>query len=101
MAVALTATALACTSTDAEQSSPIRLNQLGELPDGVKIAITPDDSKQPLEWSLVGADGKGRRARQDRAVRTRSLFRRERPSHRLQCIRQERVLDFDCGPETR
>lgn len=58
MAVALTATALACTSTDAEQSSPIRLNQLGELPDGVKIAITPDDSKQPLEWSLVGADGR-------------------------------------------
>ena len=100
MAVALTATALACTSTDAEQSSPIRLNQLGELPDGVKIAITPDDSKQPLEWSLIGADGRVV-ARGKTVPFGPDRYSGESAIASTSVHSPRAGLDFDCGPETR
>jgi endoglucanase len=50
--------AVACSPAYAETSAPIRLNQLGELPDGVKIAIMPSASAQALDWTLLSADGR-------------------------------------------
>lgn len=55
---AAAATTLACSAAPAQPVSPIRLNQLGELPDGVKIAVLPNTSAQPLEWVLRAADGR-------------------------------------------
>ena len=49
--------AMSCSALNAQESSRIRLNQLGELPGGVKIAIIGSQSTQPLDWRLVGADG--------------------------------------------
>ena len=56
-AVAAGAAALTCSASPAQQPSSIRLNQLGELADGMKIAVLPDSSPQPLEWTLMAADG--------------------------------------------
>ena len=56
-ALALPIAALSCSALEAQHSSPIRLNQLGELPVGVKIAIVPNGSLRPLDWTLFGADG--------------------------------------------
>jgi endoglucanase len=51
------AVALGCSASQAQEAAPIRLNQLGELPDGVKIAVVPNASSRPLDWTLVAADG--------------------------------------------
>ena len=40
------------TAPEAEPPSPIRLNQLGFLPDGPKRALLPSDSAAPLHWEL-------------------------------------------------
>src|SRR5438309_7151365 len=50
--------AAACSGTQAQPVAPIRLNQLGELPDGVKIAVLPTTSTQPLDWVLLTGSGK-------------------------------------------
>ena len=52
------AIASACSGSQAQPVSPIRLNQLGELPDGVKIAVLPTTSTQPLDWVLLTGSGK-------------------------------------------
>lgn len=57
-ACAAAAVALAWSAAQAQPVSPIRLNQLGELPDGVKIAVVPNDSARPLDWTLFGPDGR-------------------------------------------
>jgi endoglucanase len=49
---------LAWSATEAQPLSPIRLNQLGELPNGVKIAVLPSTSTRPLAWTLTSADGR-------------------------------------------
>lgn len=43
---------------NADALSPVRLNQVGLLPDGVKRAMMPHASKAPLAWQLVDAAGK-------------------------------------------
>jgi beta-xylosidase len=40
------------TASGPEPLSPIRLNQLGFLPDGPKRALLPSDSATPLHWAL-------------------------------------------------
>jgi len=57
-AFAAAAVAVACSAAPVQTVSPIRLNQLGELPDGVKIAIVPSASAQPLDWTLEAANGR-------------------------------------------
>lgn len=37
--------------------TPVRVNQVGLIPDGTKTAIVPSASAQPLEWRLLGSDG--------------------------------------------
>src|SRR4051812_37156393 len=49
------ATALLCVA--AAEPSPIRMNQLGFLPDGPKRAIVADPSPTPLAWRLTDARG--------------------------------------------
>ena len=39
-------------------SSPIRLNQVGLLPDGVKRAVLPERANAPLGWTLTDAGGR-------------------------------------------
>jgi endoglucanase len=41
----------------AAEPNPIRLNQLGFLPDGAKRAMLADPSLAPLPWRLVDSDG--------------------------------------------
>ncbi len=48
---------LALSAAEPKPESSIRLNQLGELPDGVKIAVVPNSSKRALAWTLISADG--------------------------------------------
>src|SRR5438309_9953528 len=57
-ACAAVAIASACSGVQAQPVSPVRLNQLGELPDGVKIAVLPTTSTQPLDWVLLTGSGK-------------------------------------------
>lgn len=52
------AIALACPAARAQPLSAIRLNQLGELPDGIKIAVVPNVSTKPLNWTLLRSDGR-------------------------------------------
>ncbi|MBV9883961.1 MAG: glycoside hydrolase family 9 protein [Sphingomonadaceae bacterium] len=40
-----------------DAASPIRLNQLGFLPDGPKRALLPSDSTAPIAWHLVDRGG--------------------------------------------
>jgi len=49
---------VACAAS--EPSSPIRLNQLGLLPDGPKRAILADPSTAPLKWQLTDSRGQVR-----------------------------------------
>jgi endoglucanase len=49
---------LAAAAPAQETSAPIRLNQLGLLPDGVKRAILPDKSTAPVTWELLDGSGK-------------------------------------------
>jgi endoglucanase len=39
-------------------SAPIRLNQVGLLPNGVKRAVVPESASAPLAWTLTDAGGK-------------------------------------------
>ena len=50
---------IAAAQTDAAEApiAPVRLNQLGVLPDGVKVAIIPNASKQPLKWQILDTSG--------------------------------------------
>ena len=41
-------------------AAPVRLNQVGFLPDGPKRAIVADPSKAPLEWRLLDRAGRTR-----------------------------------------
>ena len=76
---AAAATTLACSAAPAQPVSPIRLNQLGELPDGVKIAVLPSG-----RWASCGP-------REDRSVRRGSVVRRDCPPDRLQQFCRERT----------
>lgn len=56
----LAAVLMFCTSAfaaAADAPAPIRLNQLGLVPNGPKRAILPHPSKSPLQWELVNARG--------------------------------------------
>ncbi len=44
----------------AEPLSPVRLNQLGLLAKGAKLAVLPHPSRQPLRWQLVDQAGRVR-----------------------------------------
>jgi len=55
---ALLLAAAALSLTAAAEPSPIRLNQVGILPDGVKRAVLPSASRTPLPWRLVDARGR-------------------------------------------
>ena len=50
----------ASTAPGPEPLSPIRLNQIGFLPDGPKRALLPSDSRTPLQWELVDRRGGSR-----------------------------------------
>jgi endoglucanase len=58
----LTGAALLATSATAsaqtEPVSPIKLNQLGLLPDAAKHAVIAHASKQPLQWRLLDSTGR-------------------------------------------
>jgi endoglucanase len=45
-----------------DDPAPIRLNQIGLLPDGPKTALLPDASNHPIDWRLVDARGRVRAA---------------------------------------
>jgi len=47
-------------SGEADEVSPIRLNQLGLLPDGPRRALLPDASATPLPWRLLDGSGEVR-----------------------------------------
>jgi endoglucanase len=51
---------LSVPGTAAEPINPIRMNQRGFLPEGVKRAILPHRSTKPLPWRLVDAKGRTR-----------------------------------------
>ena len=53
----LLAAALIAAPALAADSAPVRLNQIGFLPDAVKRAIVPSASKQSLRWTLVDSAG--------------------------------------------
>ncbi|MCM8730611.1 glycoside hydrolase family 9 protein [Hephaestia sp. GCM10023244] len=57
---AFLAVALAGSATASPQppAAPIRLNQIGLLPDGAKRALLPDAASAPLGWTLTDATGK-------------------------------------------
>jgi len=48
------------TASEPEPVSPIRLNQIGFLPDGPKRALLPSDSTAPLHWQLIDRWGVAR-----------------------------------------
>ncbi|MFT4254319.1 MAG: glycoside hydrolase family 9 protein [Caulobacter sp.] len=54
----LAASALAAPAMAAESLAPIRLNQVGVLESAGKLAVLPENSAQPLDWTLE--DGAGR-----------------------------------------
>jgi endoglucanase len=43
-----------------EALAPVRLNQIGMLADGRKVAIAPESSRNPLPWKLTDARGRVR-----------------------------------------
>lgn len=49
---------LGIAATAPESTAPIRLNQLGLLPDARQRAVLPHPSKEPLEWRLVNSGGR-------------------------------------------
>ncbi|HZU51629.1 MAG TPA: cellulase N-terminal Ig-like domain-containing protein, partial [Sphingomicrobium sp.] len=49
---------LAVVPARAGPAASIRLNQLGELPDGPKIAVEPNASGEPVDWKLIDRDGR-------------------------------------------
>ncbi len=52
---------LACSSLASAQSAPenpVKLNQVGLLPDAAKRAMVAHPSKQPLPWRLLDASGR-------------------------------------------
>ena len=53
----IAALALAASGAMAQPVSPVRLNQIGLLPDGAKTAIVPSASTRPLDWRLTGERG--------------------------------------------
>jgi endoglucanase len=56
--LACTAAALIAAAAHAQDISPIRLNQVGLLPDGAKRAVIPSASMVPLDWRLTNGSGK-------------------------------------------
>src|SRR3546814_16098798 len=54
---AFLALALAGTAANSPPDVPIRLNQIGLLPDGPKRALLPDAATAPLGWTLTDAGG--------------------------------------------
>lgn len=50
--------ALCASAAPAQTVAPIRLNQVGLLPDGVKIAVLPNSSPNPLTWELSDTNGR-------------------------------------------
>src|SRR3546814_5525181 len=52
---AFLALALAGTAANSPPDVPIRLNQIGLLPDGPKRALLPDAATAPLDWTLTDA----------------------------------------------
>ena len=48
---------VACSAGSAPATSPVRLNQLGLLPNGPKRAMLADGSNAPLQWRLLDAKG--------------------------------------------
>ncbi len=61
-APALLGALLLGTAAHAQGSAPIRLNQLGFLPQARKLAILPEASSRPLRWELRDSDGRQRAA---------------------------------------
>ena len=56
----LAASALAFLTAAAPDPAPVRLNQVGLLPDGPKRAVLAHPSTEPLPWRLLDADGRVR-----------------------------------------
>lgn len=59
-AAALCTAAAAAASSEQAPFAPVRLNQLGFLPQGVKRAIVPHRSAVPLPWRLLDANDRVR-----------------------------------------
>ncbi len=54
----LAASAFAAPAMAAEPPSPIRLNQAGVLESAAKLAVLPEASARPLDWTLENAAGR-------------------------------------------
>ena len=60
LAPALLGVVLLGAAAPAQDTAPIRLNQLGFLPQARKLAVIPEASSQPLRWELRDAAGRQR-----------------------------------------